>query len=137
MELRRYFACRRHCGEAFLTRTEREKHEVRHMDKAEHRVEMHKLATDRRKCGLPSWAETIDLSAFWKDEAIPFAEKLPRIVAAIRASKWFKRAEKEDDDNLVMCVENIEDSKDEDEFDFYWDEFYDLADYARVWVKTS
>lgn len=105
------------------------------MDTADHRAEMHVLATSRRRRGLPSWAETIDLSAFWRDESLPWEEKRGKIVAAIKASKWYKRV-KDTDDFLAMCVDNIEESKDVDEFDDYWSEFYDLADYARVWAKT-
>lgn len=102
-------------------------------DTADHRVEMHKLASDRRKRGLPVWAETIDLSAFWHDESISFMEKRDRIVAAIKVSRWFVAA----DDDLQMCVENIADAASEDEFDDYWGELYDLADYARVWIELG
>lgn len=111
-------------------------------DTAGHRAEMHVLATERRKRGLPSWAETIDLSAFWRNEEMPWEEKRTRIVAAVKASKFYTRATSGHkhsafaDECLMMCVDNIEESKDADEFDQYWDEFYDLADYARVWLKT-
>lgn len=105
-------------------------------DTPDHRVEMYKLASGRSRRGLPVWAETINVGDVFHNEELTFEERRFAIVARIQASKWYKRENKECGE-LVYVLDDLASAEDEDEFDSAWDEIYDLADYARVWIHTS
>lgn len=98
----------------------------------QHRADMHRLATDRKKHGLPSWAETIDVAVFFNNNE-PFEKNRDGIVAAIKASRWFK--DRADDFAFTDIIDGLEQSEDAEEFDQYWDDLYYEADYDRVWLN--
>ena len=103
-------------------------------DTAEHRADMHRLATERRKAGKPIWAHKINLADVFHNEDMSFEAKRDAIVARIRASAWFKGYDECGD--LSQFVEELADTEDGDEFDGPWSEIYDIADYDRVWIAT-
>ena len=104
----------------------------------EHKVECFKAAVRLRRQGKPIWAETIDLSKFFHDESLPFKAIRDTTVQLIKASRWWQQRSKPvlDNQECLDCVEGLAQALDGDEFDMYWNEFYDLADRDRVWVKT-
>ncbi|NKY60426.1 hypothetical protein [Nocardia flavorosea] len=101
----------------------------------DHIVATHQLAAERRKAGKPIWDETIDVSRVWNDDDLSFEEKRDAIVAQFKRSRWFR-----DDDEFGRVREIVDEeiayAEDVDEFDGWWDELYDLADYDRIWIKT-
>lgn len=101
-------------------------------DTVEHRVEMFRLAQERRNGGRPIWDRRIDLSDVFHNEEMTFEQRRNAIVARLRASAWLKgRA-----DGLTDLVDELADTADGDEFDGPWDEIYDYADVERVWIAT-
>lgn len=103
----------------------------------EHKVECFRLAQDRKRHGLTSWAETLDVSTFFHNDR-PFKENRDGIVNALKRSRWFKRKSKPvlNNQEYLDVFEGLEQSEDAGEFDGYWNELYYLADYDRVWIKT-
>lgn len=116
----------------------------------EHKAEIHALARSRINAGKPVWAETLDLTGVPRLEGDDvydddkFRDYRDRVVARIKTSRWYKTKGTPDADpddgalgeNLWEVVENLGDTEDVDEWFDWFDRFYDLADYARVWVKT-
>ena len=115
------------------------------MSAVEHRVEMFKLAQERRRQGKPQWDYTVRgfkdvLSRY--DEA-NLIECRDQIVALLRASSWFKGTE---DASLADVLEELADVGHPD---IDWDEgysaerhfndcltqIYDLADWDRAWLS--
>lgn len=103
-------------------------------DTADHRADMHRLATERRNAGLPIWDRKINLADVFHNEAVTFEQKRDAIVRRIRASAWFKQYD--ECDNLPQYVEELADTENGSEFDGPWSCIYDIADYDRVWIAT-
>ncbi|MFD6400753.1 hypothetical protein [Nocardia sp. NPDC060249] len=100
-------------------------------------VATHQLAQERRRTGRPVWAEKIDLSDVFRDPAMTFIERRDAIVARLKQSRWFKDADPHEFDGVHDIVdEHLAEAENTDEWDAWWDELYDLADYARVWIGT-
>lgn len=97
----------------------------------DHIVATHRLAAERRKAGKPIWDETIDLTHVWDDDDLSFEEKRDAIVARLKTSRWFKN-----DPQPQAIVDVLAQTENVDEFDGWFDELYDHADYARIWIKT-
>jgi hypothetical protein len=100
----------------------------------EHKVEMFKLAQERRAAGLPSWDRKIRLGDIFRNESMTFEQRRDAIVARLRASAWL--GSKDEFDNLVEAVDGLAHAEDAEEFDGWWDEIYDIADEERVWIET-
>jgi hypothetical protein len=100
----------------------------------DHRAEMFKAAQARRKLGLSAWAFTVRFSPVFHDETLTFEERRDQLVGILRRSKWFKS--REDGGVLHAIAEGLAGADDVDEFDGWWDELYDEADYDRVWIVT-
>ncbi len=103
-------------------------------DTADHRVEMHRLASQRRTEGKPIWDRKIDLKDVFHNDAMTFEEKRDAIVGRIRASGWLDG--RGEFDELVMFVEELADTDNLEWFDSVWDHIYDIADRDRVWIGT-
>lgn len=103
----------------------------------EHLVAVHALATQRRRQRKPVWAHQLDLSGVFHDDALTFEQRRDAIVAIIKASRWYRRADRNQLDGVVDIVDDhLAYAETADEFDDRWDELYDLAGYERVWIKT-
>lgn len=114
------------------------------MDTAEHRAEMHRIATDLRSRGIDPWhGGRVDVSDVFHNDDLTFEQKRDAIVARIKRLPAYKQAEasyadpdSDYDKDLYNLVDEMSDVDDVQHFDFVWSAFYDWADYARVWVKT-
>jgi hypothetical protein len=103
----------------------------------EHLVTAHKIAAERRKQGKPIWAEELRLGDIFHNDDMSFPEKRDAIVARIRATRWYKGEDSEEWGGLHDVTDNLSDARDVEEFDYIWNDIYDLADYARVWIETT
>jgi hypothetical protein len=103
-------------------------------DTADHRAEMHQLATERRKAGKPIWDRKVNLADVFHNEDITFEQRRDAIVTRIRTTPWFKGYDEYDD--LPQFVEELADAADAAEFRDPWDCIYDIADADRVWIAT-
>lgn len=103
-------------------------------DSVEHRVEMHRLATERRSQGKPIWDRKIRLADVFHNDALTFEQQRDAIVKRIRSSGWLDG--KDEFDDLVMAVEELAETDDVKRFDSVWSQIYDHADYDRVWIAT-
>ncbi len=103
-------------------------------DTADHRADMHRLATERREAGKPIWAHKINLADVFHNDDLTFEQKRDAIVRRIRASRWFKDYDEHDD--LPQFVEELADAEDKHAFNSPWDCIYDIADADRVWIAT-
>ncbi len=113
----------------------------------DHIVEMHRLAADRRPEGKPVWAFTVEgvkdaLGAF--DDHGDFLRSRDEVVAAIKASAWYRQAGEFDD--LWEVVDEMsdvgspdidwdDDYDEEQHFNACMDRIYDLADWDRAWIS--
>jgi hypothetical protein len=103
-------------------------------DTAEHRAEMHRLATRRRSAGKPVWNSKIHLGDIFRNEDMTFKERRDAITARLRASTWLKSHGEYD--TIRYLVDELADAENTDEFDEVWDVIYDEADADRVWIET-
>lgn len=102
----------------------------------DHIVEMHRLATERRRAGQPVWDRRINLADIWRNPDLTFEERRDRIVAQLRKSPWLTGRDTSGFDELGDIVDNLAAAETVGEFDGWWDELYDRADYDRVWIAT-
>ena len=105
-------------------------------DTADHRADMFMLARSRIKAGLPSWAGKLDVSDVFHNDDLTFIEKRDAIVARIKATRWYKNADPHEFDGLHDVVENLATEETADDFDYWWDQLYDIADVDRIWINT-
>lgn len=103
-------------------------------DSVEHRVDMHRLARQRRAEGKPIWDRKISLADVFHNDELAFDRRRDAIVARLRASAWLK--ERDESDHLVLLVEELSEVEDADAFNEVWSDVYDEADYDRVWIET-
>lgn len=103
-------------------------------DTAEHRAEMHRIASERRAQGKPIWDRKIRLGDVFHNDALTFEQKRDTIVTRIRNSGWLKG--RDEFDELVLAVEELAESDNVNWFDSVWSLIYDIADYDRVWIDT-
>jgi hypothetical protein len=103
-------------------------------DSPDHRAEVFSLAQARHRAGRPVWKYTVQLAPVFHDETLTFEERRDQIVGILRRSQWFKS--REDGGAVHEYVDALADADDVDEFDAYWDELYDEADYDRAWLVT-
>jgi hypothetical protein len=85
-----------------------------------------------------NWRETIEVSDAFHDDKLSFDERRDAIVATVKASRWYKRADRSAGrtPSLLYVVEALSDSETEDEFDSIWNDLYDMADRDHVWINT-
>lgn len=109
--------------------------------KVEHKVEMYKLAQERRRQGKPSWQYTVRGFKDILNSDDDLIEKRDQVVALLRASSWFKRTE---DASLSETLDELadvghpdidwdDDYSAERHFNDCLDQIYDLADWDRAW----
>ena len=103
-------------------------------DSAQHRADMHTLATNRRAVGKPVWESRVNIGGILHNEDLTFEAKRDRFVAAIKGSKWFSENASED---LAETIEEMEDTDTVEYFDQVLSVVYDLADYDRIWLNSG
>ena len=118
-------------------------------------VECHNLASERRKAGKPIWDRTIDIGSILSEVSDKYGDEpdnqtlnttAKRIADLIRAQvpeSWLDVSSKDYDRELEEIVEEFDDIGLQDMDDGYtlmehfngWlEQFYDWADYKRVWT---
>lgn len=97
----------------------------------DHLVETHRLAVERRAAGKPIWAHTLNLSDVYRIEEMTFEQIRDAIVDRIRKHKWFSENE-----YLEELVDGLSGAEDGNEFDDWFSQIYDIADFDRVWIET-
>ena len=105
-------------------------------DTAEHRAEMHTLVRQRAAAGQPVWDRRINVADVFRNEDLTFEQRRDAIVARLRKSPWITDRDQDGFDQLGDVVENLATAEGEEEFNGWWDELYDHADYDRVWIAT-
>lgn len=80
---------------------------------------------------MKPWAHTIRLGYIFHNDSMTFIQRRDAIVSIIKKSEWVNG-----NDELADCMDRLEQSQDEEEFDQYWDELYDYADLDSVWIDT-
>lgn len=80
------------------------------------------------------WLETIKLGDVFHNSDMSFEEVRDRVVARIRASNWEGIAFHWPD--VKEAVDNLAETRDTEEFNWWWSEIYDYADQDRVWLDT-
>lgn len=103
---------------------------------ADHLVHTHKIARQRVAEGKPVWGRRIDLSHVFHNDRLTFEERRDAIAKRLKASPWYVNADVAEFDGVHDVVNEIGNAEDQEEFDGWWDELYDLADTDRVWIKT-
>jgi hypothetical protein len=101
---------------------------------AEHRVEMARLARDRRAADRPVWDREIDLRGVFHNDSITSEARYNTIAGRLEASTWLRRKPAEDD--LHGLVRDLRTAPDAAGFNEVWDAIYDEADYDRVFIRT-
>jgi len=101
---------------------------------AEHIAETHRIAHERVAAGKPAWEYTVDLSAVFHNEGMSFEEIRDAVVQILRSSKWADGRDEFDD--LIEAIDGLAAAEDNEEFNGWFDEIYDRADYDRAWIKT-
>lgn len=83
---------------------------------------------------MPSWNITVKLKDVWRNDGLSFEKRVEAIVERIKASGW--RDLTPYPDLFDDLVHNLGEASDPGEFDYWFAEFYDLADSDRVWIET-
>lgn len=93
----------------------------------------HDAATALRKAGKPIWTfKVMGVKDVIRDDSLDTTTKGKKIAKLIRASRWGRSLE--EGDTLFSALEELEDPVNDDEFDFWMDQIYDLADIDRAWI---
>ncbi len=103
---------------------------------------------------MVKWKAELDVMDVWRevsvlaedgdgsDNAAPFMLRVVERLKGLAQSRFLQTEEGEDDlrelEQIIECMESeASERMSFDEFDSLWDEFYDWADRARVWVRTT
>ena len=116
------------------------------MSSVEHKVDMFRLAQERRRQGKPQWEYTVRgvkdaLEAF--DEHGDFIRSRDEVVAAIKRSSWYRQSDEFGE--LWDVVDEMSDAGRPDidweagydeqrHFNHCLERIYDLADWDRAWL---
>ena len=80
------------------------------------------------------WKFKLMLGDLFHNDDLSFTERRDQITFRIRHTPWYRKADREDDGELLSIVDDLAAAPDEDDFDEAWDALYDWADDARVWI---
>ena len=84
---------------------------------------------------MPHWAYTLDVSDVFHNEDLSFEQIRDAVAARIRVSPWYARYGGEGTD-LGDVVEELAEADSVNNFDWTWNEIYNLADKDRCWIIT-
>lgn len=82
---------------------------------------------------MPVWNYKIELSDIFHAENVDFPAKRDEIVRRLRDSDWYDKCFSF---RLADTLESLEDSENVEDFDYYWNDLYDVADIDRAWIST-
>jgi hypothetical protein len=80
------------------------------------------------------WLLNIDIKDVWQDHDLSFPEMRARICKTLRDSGWLDFTH--DSAGLDDVIYSLSQAESNYEFDYYWDQIYNYADYDRVWIGT-
>jgi hypothetical protein len=80
---------------------------------------------------VTEWRRRIDLRGVLEDETSTFEEIRDEVVRRLRGSRWPEECEP-----AAGLVDELSETQSAEDFDFVWDELYDVADGERVWLAT-
>jgi hypothetical protein len=103
---------------------------------ADHIVATHQITRQRIADGLPVWGGSIDVSDVFHNDALTFEQRRDAIAKRLKVSPWYVNADVAEFDGVHDVVNDLADSEDQEEFNGWWDELYDLADIDRVHIRT-
>ena len=99
--------------------------------KADHRVAMSNLVTERRAAGKPVWAHRITVNLSGLEV---FKKRRDAWIKALTASAWYKGHDEATD--LWNVVDEARDAESAEHFDMCLETIYDEADDDRVWIEV-
>lgn len=82
---------------------------------------------------MPQWNEIIYVSDVFHNESMTYEDKRDTIVGRVKKSNWYQ---KRPGTFLEDIAEGLATAEDTEDFDYWWDQLYDWADYDRVWIAT-
>ena len=86
----------------------------------------HDAATALRKASKPIWTyKVMGIRAIISDDSLDRNAKGQKIAKTIRASRWARSLE--EGDSLFIALEQLEDTLDDEDFNYWLDEIYDMA----------
>lgn len=83
---------------------------------------------------MSKWEYSLNLGDVFHGDDLAFAQRRDEIVRRIRAARFYR--EYRDKWALDDLTEDIATAEDADAFNALWADFYEFADYERVWVIT-
>jgi hypothetical protein len=83
---------------------------------------------------MPQWFETIKLGDVFHNDDLDLQEKTEEIVTRLKAASW--RSFSADPGEFDRLVDELSKAGTLQEFNFTWEELYDLADLDRIWIET-
>ena len=93
----------------------------------------HDAATALRKAGKPIWTfKVMGIRDILQDDSLDRTAVGAKVAKTIRASRWGRSLE--EGDSLFSALENLEDTLDDEDFNYWLDEIYDMADADRAWI---
>lgn len=89
---------------------------------------------------MSNWKYKIDVVDLWEKypEEISFEEFKEELMPILSEAATDLSYIFQDEETMKLedIIREIEDSEDEDEFDYAWQNLYDWADENRVWIAT-
>lgn len=102
----------------------------------DHLVHTHRLARQRAAEDKPVWGRRVDVSDLFHNTALTFTQRRDAIANRLKTNPWYKQADVAEFDGVHDVVNELGTAEDDEEFNGWWDELYDLADIDRVWITT-
>lgn len=87
---------------------------------------------------MANWVETIDVREFFKSSSEDtFETDRDGIVSALKNSRWYREyQDKPGKPSLRICVNELSRAETLEDFNYYWNLLYSLADRDRRLIKT-
>ncbi|GAA1100218.1 hypothetical protein [Nocardiopsis metallicus] len=102
----------------------------------DHIVHTHQIARQRLAQGLPVWARDINLRDVFHNERLTFEEGRDAIVKRLKNTLLCQQADVAEFNGVYETINDLGHAEDQEEFDGWRDELYDLADTDRVNIRT-
>lgn len=83
---------------------------------------------------MAHWNMTINLKDAFSERDMSFQDRKSIVVERITNSGWLDNSL--DGETLRDLVMYLSESSDTSEFDYWWNQVYDIADVDRIWLAT-